>query len=95
MKDLKHTYQPKKGFQNGLSDLLSGKVLEKFGVWVEKSMYGRKYMGIQRSTFLINEKSKIEYIWEKVKVKMSPTSDIIKVSCLIVAYKGYILFTFD
>ena len=47
----------------------SGKVLEKFGVWVEKNMYGRKYMGIQRSTFLINEKSKIEYIWEKVKVK--------------------------
>ena len=47
----------------------SGKVVEKFGVWVEKNMYGRKYMGIQRSTFLINEKSKIEYIWEKVKVK--------------------------
>ena len=47
----------------------SGKVLEKFGVWVEKNMYGRKYMGIQRSTFLINEESKIEYIWEKVKVK--------------------------
>ena len=46
-----------------------GKVIEKFGVWVEKNMYGRKYMGIQRSTFLINEKSKIEYIWEKVKVK--------------------------
>ena len=69
MKDLKHTYHPKKGFQNGLSVLLSGKVLEKFGVWVEKNMYGRKYMGIQRSTFLINEESKIEYIWEKVKVK--------------------------
>ena len=47
----------------------SGKVLEKFGVWVEKNMYGRKYMGIQRSTFLINEESEIEYIWEKVKVK--------------------------
>ena len=46
-----------------------GKVIEKFGVWVEKNMYGRKYMGIQRSTFLINEQSKIEYIWDKVKVK--------------------------
>ena len=44
-------------------------ICEQYGVWVEKSMYGRKYMGIQRSTFLINEKSKIEYIWEKVKVK--------------------------
>jgi peroxiredoxin Q/BCP len=32
-------------------------------------MYGRKYMGIQRSTFLINEQSKIEYIWDKVRVK--------------------------
>ena len=45
-----------------------GKVIEKFGVWVEKNMYGRKYMGIQRSTFLINEQSKIEYIWDKVRV---------------------------
>ena len=59
--------------RQGLKILLAsdenGKVLEKFGVWVEKNMYGRKYMGIQRSTFLINEESKIEYIWEKVKVK--------------------------
>ena len=46
-----------------------GKVIEKFGVWVEKNMYGRKYMSIQRSTFLINEQSKIEYIWDKVRVK--------------------------
>ena len=46
-----------------------GKVLEKFGVWVEKNMYGRKYMGIERTTFLISETTKIEFIWEKVKVK--------------------------
>ena len=46
-----------------------GKTLEKFGVWVEINMYGRKYMGIQRSTFLIDEKLKIIFIWEKVKVK--------------------------
>ena len=46
-----------------------GKTLEKFGVWAEKNMYGRKYMGIQRSTFLIDEKLKIIFIWEKVKVK--------------------------
>ena len=44
------------------------KVLEKFGVWVEKSMYGRKYMGVERSTFLIDEKGKIARIWRKVKV---------------------------
>ena len=45
-----------------------GKVTEKYGVWVEKSMYGRKYMGIERATFLIDEKGKIQHIWHKVKV---------------------------
>ena len=44
------------------------KICSKFGVWVEKSMYGKKYMGIQRSTFLINTEQKIQYIWNKVKV---------------------------
>ena len=44
-------------------------VCEQFGVWVEKSMYGRKYMGIQRATFLCNEKGFIKNIWEKVKVQ--------------------------
>ena len=44
------------------------KICSKFGVWVEKSMYGRKYMGIQRSTFLINTEQKIQHIWNKVKV---------------------------
>ena len=43
-------------------------VCEQFGVWVEKSMYGRKYMGIQRTTFLSNEKGIITNVWEKVKV---------------------------
>lgn len=42
--------------------------LEAYGVWVEKSMYGRKYMGVERSTFLIDETGKIEKIWRKVKV---------------------------
>jgi thioredoxin-dependent peroxiredoxin len=45
-----------------------GKVTEKYGVWVQKSMYGRKYMGIERATFLIDEKGTIEQIWHKVKV---------------------------
>lgn len=44
-------------------------VCEDFGVWVEKNMYGKKYMGIERSTFLINERGHIEKIWRKVKVK--------------------------
>ena len=43
-------------------------VCEQFGVWVEKSMYGRKYMGIQRATFLSNEKGIITNVWGKVKV---------------------------
>ena len=43
-------------------------ICSKFGVWVEKSMYGKKYMGIQRSTFLINTEQKIQHIWNKVKV---------------------------
>jgi peroxiredoxin Q/BCP len=46
----------------------AGKVTEEYGVWVEKSMYGRKYMGIERATFLIDEKGKVQQIWRKVKV---------------------------
>jgi peroxiredoxin Q/BCP len=44
-------------------------MLEDYGVWVEKTMYGRQYMGIERATFLIDEKGKIIQIWRKVKVK--------------------------
>ena len=45
-----------------------GKVCDAYGTWVEKSMYGRKYMGIERSTFLIDGKGVIRAIWRKVKV---------------------------
>ena len=45
-----------------------GKICEMFSVWVEKSMYGKKYMGIQRSTFLIDQNCKILKTWPKVKV---------------------------
>lgn len=44
-------------------------MLEAYGVWVEKSMYGKKYMGVERSTFLIDAEGKIAKIWRKVKVK--------------------------
>ncbi|TFG08540.1 peroxiredoxin, partial [Candidatus Heimdallarchaeota archaeon] len=44
-------------------------VIEKYGAWVMKKMYGKEYMGTQRSTFLINPEGKIEKIWDKVKVK--------------------------
>jgi len=43
-------------------------MLEAYGVWVEKSMYGRKYMGVERTTFLIDGEGKIVRIWPKVKV---------------------------
>jgi thioredoxin-dependent peroxiredoxin len=43
-------------------------VLSKYKVWNEKSMYGRKYMGIERTTFIINEEGRISHIFRKVKV---------------------------
>ena len=43
-------------------------VCEAYGVWKEKSMYGKKFMGIERSTFLIDADGKIAQIWRKVKV---------------------------
>lgn len=45
------------------------KAAEKYGIWVEKSLYGRKYMGVERSTFLIDKNGKIAKIWPKVKTK--------------------------
>jgi peroxiredoxin Q/BCP len=45
-----------------------GKVCEAYGVWVKKKNYGREYMGIERSTFLIDEKGIVREIWRKVRV---------------------------
>ena len=45
------------------------KVLNLYGVWKEKSMYGRKYMGVERSTFVIDGKGVLRHEWRKVKVK--------------------------
>ncbi|MFN3523042.1 MAG: peroxiredoxin [Phenylobacterium sp.] len=45
-----------------------GTVIERYGAWVEKTLYGRKYMGIDRSTFLIDSQGRIRRIWRKVKV---------------------------
>lgn len=45
------------------------KMLSDYGVWVEKNMYGRKFMGIERATYLIGTDGTIEQIWRKVKVK--------------------------
>ena len=43
-------------------------MLEAYGVWGEKSMYGRKYMGVERTTFLIGADGRIARVWRKVKV---------------------------
>ena len=48
------------------------KVIQKYDVWKEKSMYGRKYMGIERSTYLIDEKGKIIKAFQKVKPADNP-----------------------
>lgn len=45
------------------------KTIEAFGVWVEKQMYGRKYMGVERATFLIAPDGNIAKVWRKVRVK--------------------------
>ena len=52
-------------------DLVSddGSICSQFGVWVEKSMYGKKYIGVDRSTFLINSKGFVVKEWRSVKVK--------------------------
>ena len=48
---------------------LEGDVCEVYGTWVEKSMYGRQYMGIERATFLVDKEGVLQGIWRKVKVK--------------------------
>ena len=47
----------------------NSKSCEKLGIWIEKSMYGKKYFGIDRSTFIIDTNGKILFSWNKVKVK--------------------------
>ncbi len=47
----------------------TGELIEAMGLWIEKSLYGRKYMGIERATFLIGKDGKVAQIWHNVKVK--------------------------
>lgn len=57
-------------------------VIKAYGVWVEKSMYGRKYMGIERVTFLINAQGIVTKIWRKVRVKGHADSVLAEVQSL-------------
>ena len=61
-------FREKHNLKCALGSDVDGNICNLFSVWVEKSMYGRKYMGIQRSTFLIDQNCKIVKTWPKVKV---------------------------
>ena len=61
-------FKKKHGLPFILASDAASDVCEKYGVWVEKSMYGRKYMGIDRSTFLIDKDGVVRNVWHKVKV---------------------------
>ena len=64
-----HTrFRAKHGLTVALGADTDGSVTEAYGVWVEKSMYGKKYMGIERATFLIDRAGKVARVWDKVKV---------------------------
>jgi len=61
-------FKAKYGLGFTLASDETGEMLERYGVWVEKSLYGRQYMGIDRATFLIGPDGVIRRIWRKVKV---------------------------
>lgn len=61
-------FKSKYGLPFALLSDADATVCEAYGVWVEKSMYGRKYMGIERATFLIGRDGVIRHVWRKVKV---------------------------
>jgi thioredoxin-dependent peroxiredoxin len=61
-------FAAKHGLEITLASDEDGKVCERYGVWTEKTLYGRKFMGVERSTFLIDEKGRISRVWRKVRV---------------------------
>jgi peroxiredoxin Q/BCP len=61
-------FTEKYGLKVPLATDSDGSACEAFGVWVEKSMYGRKYMGIERATFLVDRDGVVKRVWRKVSV---------------------------
>lgn len=61
-------FRKKYGLKVRLGSDPEKKIAEEFGVWVQKKLYGRSYMGMDRATFLIDSKGAIRQIWRKVKV---------------------------
>jgi peroxiredoxin Q/BCP len=62
-------FRDKYGLKIALLSDEAGDVCERYGVWVEKSMYGKTYMGIERATFLIDGAGRIARVWRNVKVE--------------------------
>ena len=62
-------FKTKHGLKVALGSDESHQTLEAYGVWAEKSLYGRKYMGILRNTYLIGPDGSVAEVWEKVKVE--------------------------
>ncbi|EIM29474.1 thioredoxin-dependent thiol peroxidase [Microvirga lotononidis] len=62
-------FRAKYGLDFSLASDEAKTMLEAYGVWVEKSMYGRKYMGVERTTVLIDSEGNIAQVWNKVKVQ--------------------------
>jgi peroxiredoxin Q/BCP len=67
----------KYGLKVPLASDEDGRISDAFGTWVEKSMYGRKYMGMERSTFLIGGDGRVVKAWQKVKVP-GHAADVLK-----------------
>jgi peroxiredoxin Q/BCP len=61
-------FKAKHALNLALASDAEGAAVEAYGVWVEKSMYGRKYMGVERSTFLVGRDGVVRQVWRKVKV---------------------------
>jgi len=61
-------FKAKYGLEFTLASDVEGKVVEAYGSWVQKKLYGREYMGIDRSTFLIDGEGRVRKLWRKVKV---------------------------
>jgi len=70
-------FAEKYGLSFPLASDPEGKVVEAYGAWVEKSMYGKAYMGIDRSTVLVDKAGKVARIWRKVKVP-GHAADVLK-----------------
>jgi len=60
----------------------AGEMIERYGVWVEKTLYGRNYMGIERATFLIDRSGIVRQVWRKVKVAGHATEVLSAVQAL-------------